>query len=241
MTEQLPALSAALLTGLLGSVHCLGMCAGISGLFAVSADVASLRSPLPRAVTYNSGRVASYVLLGALVAGFGHRIVAAVPGIAVPVRLISGAIIVLIGVQVALGWRLLNPVERMGSVLWSGLAPIATRLVPATTLRRAFGLGLVWGWLPCGLVYSVLLIAAASLNPVDGAMIMFAFGVGTMPAMLMTGIGAARVSRLMARTDLRRGAGWLIVILGLLTLVVPLFDMLTGQNPHAVIGTVTPR
>ena len=230
MTELWPALTTALLTGFLGSAHCLGMCAGISGLFAVSVDVASLRGQLPMALTYNTGRMAGYVLLGAVVAAFGGRLVSVVPGIAAPIRLISGTIIVFIGLQVALDWRLLNLIERMGSVLWKGLAPIAGRLWPVTTLPRALGLGLVWGWLPCGLVYSVLLIAAASAEPLDGALIMLLFGIGTLPAMLMTGMSAAQMSHLMQGTFLRRGAGWLIVILGLLTLAFPLFGLLKGTN-----------
>ena len=99
---------------------------------------------------------------------------------------------------------------------------MAQGLVPVTNLPRALGLGVVWGWLPCGLVYSVLLIAATSAKPVDGAMIMLAFGVGTMPAMLMTGLGAAQVAKILRRKGARIGLGLLIVILGLLTIGMPL-------------------
>jgi hypothetical protein len=91
-----------------------------------------------------------------------------------------------------------------------------------TTLPRALGLGLVWGWLPCGLVYSVLLVAATSANALHGAMIMAAFGLGTMPAMIMTGLGAARLTQIMRRKSARIGLGLLIVALGLLTVAMPL-------------------
>jgi sulfite exporter TauE/SafE len=222
VSELLPALSAAVLAGLLGSAHCLGMCAGISGLFAVNANVASLRDNLPFALTYNLGRVISYALLGTIVGAFGSVVVKASPGIASGVRILSGVVIILVGLKVAFDLRWLLAIERMGASLWSRIAPTAKALLPVTTLPRALGLGLVWGWLPCGLVYSVLLIAATSADSFNGAMIMAAFGLGTMPAMIMTGLGAAKLTQIMRRKSARVGLGLLIVALGLLTVAMPL-------------------
>ncbi len=230
MTELLPALTAALLAGLLGSAHCLGMCAGISGLFAVNSSVVTMRSQLPMALTYNLGRVLSYALLGVIVGVFGSVIVKASPTIASSVRILSGVVIILVGLKVAFDLRALNPIERMGATLWARIAPVAQQLVPVTSLPRALGLGLVWGWLPCGLVYSVLLIAASSAAPIDGAMIMFAFGFGTMPAMVMTGLGAAQLSQLMRRRRTRIGLGLLIVLLGALTIAMPLIGSMTRHH-----------
>ncbi|MDH3265511.1 MAG: sulfite exporter TauE/SafE family protein [Gammaproteobacteria bacterium] len=227
MSELLPALSAAVVAGLLGSAHCLGMCAGISGLFAVNASVASTRNNLPFALTYNAGRVISYAMLGIIVGAFGSVIVKASPGVASGVRVLSGVIIILVGLKVAFDLRLLLTIERMGATLWARIAPAAKFLVPVTSLPRALGLGLVWGWLPCGLVYSVLLIAATSARPMSGAMIMVAFGLGTMPAMVMTGLGAARLAESMRRKNARIGLGLLIVVLGLLTVAMPLM-----RQPH---------
>ena len=235
MSELLPILSAALLAGLLGSAHCLGMCAGISGLFGVSAEVKTLRRQLPMAIAYNSGRILTYALLGVIVATFGSALVDAKPTLARPILLITGTVIILIGLQVAFNWRLLNPIERMGSVLWQKLAPVAKRFVPVTNVPRAFGLGLLWGWLPCGLVYSVLLIAATSAQPLHGGATMIAFGIGTMPAMIMTGMGAAQLSSIMRRRGARLGLGLLIVALGVLTIVMPISSWLTaGQHHHAM-------
>ena len=222
MSELLPTLSAAFLAGLLGSAHCIGMCSGISGLFAVNASVASLRDNLVFALTYNLGRVISYAVLGIIVGAFGSVVVKASPGVASGVRILSGVVIILVGLKVAFDLRLLLAIERMGASLWSRIAPAAKGLVPVTSLPRALGLGLVWGWLPCGLVYSVLLIAATSANAPDGAMIMAAFGLGTMPAMVMTGLGAAKLSQVMRRKSARIGLGLLIVVLGLLTIAMPL-------------------
>lgn len=233
MTEFAPIISAALLTGLLGSAHCLGMCAGISGLFAVNAEIGTLRRQLPMAIAYNAGRVLTYALLGAIVATFGGILVDAKPTLARPVLLITGTVIILIGLQVAFNWRLLNPLERMGAVLWQKLAPVAKHFVPVTSVPRAMGLGLLWGWLPCGLVYSVLLIAATSAAPLAGATTMVAFGIGTMPAMVLTGVGAAQLSAFMRRRAARLGLGLVIVALGALTIMMPVSRWLaTSGHPH---------
>ena len=222
MSEIVPALTAALLAGLLGSAHCLGMCAGISGLFAVNVNVSTMRQQLPFALSYNLGRVLTYALLGIIVGSFGSVVVKASPAMASGIRILGGGVIILIGLKIAFDLRLLNPIERMGGALWSRIAPAAQRLLPVTSLPRALGLGLVWGWLPCGLVYSVLLIAATSTRPGDGAIVMIAFGIGTIPAMLMTGLGAAQLAQLMRRKDARIGFGLLVVVLGLLTIAMPL-------------------
>lgn len=232
MTELVPALGAAFLTGFLGSAHCIGMCSGISGLFAVQLEVAALRSRLAMALTYNLGRVASYAFLGLLAGLLGSSVVAAVPALAGPVRLAGGAVLVLIGLQIAFNWRILQPIERMGAVLWTRLAPAAKGLLPVSSLPRALGLGLLWGWLPCGLVYSVLLLAATSGRATDGSLVMLVFGLGTMPAMLLTGMGAAKLSQMMQRRDARLGLGILIVFLGLLTLAMPTLGLLSGETPH---------
>lgn len=221
MTELMPALSAAILAGLLGSAHCLGMCGGISGLFAVNSSVATLRGQIPLAITYNIGRVMSYALLGIIAGAFGSVIIKASPNLAGGIRLVSGIVIILVGLKVAFDLRVLNTIERMGATLWSRISPAAKGLVPVTNLPRALGLGLVWGWLPCGLVYSVLLIAATSAKPINGAVIMIAFGLGTMPAMIMTGLGAAKLSQVMRRKSTRVGLGLLIVGLGLITIAMP--------------------
>jgi len=225
--------AAGFIAGLLGSAHCLGMCAGISGLFAVNVEARSLASRLPLAITYNAGRILSYCILGAVVALFGSALVDAIPRLAGPVRLVSGIVMVLIGLQIAFNWRLLQPVETMGAALWRRISPAAKGLVPVTTIPRALGLGLLWGLLPCGLVYSVLLIAATSASPASGALTMAAFGIGTTPAMLMTGIGALQLSQFMSRRGTRLGAGLLIILVGLLTLAMPVNKLFSsGPGMH---------
>lgn len=232
MTDLVAALVTAFLTGLLGSAHCLGMCGGISGLFALHSSVRGLRRQLPMALVYNGGRLASYALLGFAVATVGSRFGGLSPAVGKPVRLIAGAVIILIGLQIAFNLRALDILERAGGMVWERISPVAGRLLPVDSLPRALGLGLLWGLLPCGLVYSVLLVAATSLRSVDGTLIMLAFGIGTTPAMLMTGLGAARLAQVMQDRRTRLGAGLLIVMLGILTLFMPI-TALMSPGPHS--------
>ena len=232
MTDLLTILAAAFAAGLLGSAHCLGMCGGISGLFAAGSQVASLRTQLPLAIAYNLGRVLSYAFLGVVVAMIGSTTVSAIPSLAGPVRLASGALIILVGFQVAFNWRLLAPVEKIGAKLWNRLVPHAKGLIPATSVSRAAGLGLIWGWLPCGLVYSALLLAATTAEAASGGFVMIAFGIGTMPAMILSGLSASKLSAFMSRN--RLGAGLLIVVLGVATIAMPFTGMMTSKaHTHA--------
>ncbi len=236
MTESLPVLATAFITGLLGSAHCFGMCAGISGLFAVSANVASLKTQFPRAIAYNTGRVLSYAILGIAVALIGKTMVSGIPDIAAPVRFASGVLIILVGLQLAFNWRLLSPLETAGSKIWKRIAPAAKGLVPVETNAQALGLGLIWGWLPCGLVYSVLLLAATTAEPVSGGLVMIAFGLGTMPAMIATGVSASKIAQFMSGK--RLGAGLLIIVIGLATIAMPVmkFAKTDGGMDHAHHG-----
>jgi len=233
MSELWPILATAFVTGLLGSAHCFGMCAGISGLFAVSANVASLKTQLPKAIGYNLGRVLSYALLGIAVALVGKTMVSGIPDIAAPVRFASGVLIILVGLQLAFGWRILSPLESAGAKLWNRIAPAAKGLVPVETTIQAIGLGLIWGWLPCGLVYSVLLLAATTADPVNGGLVMISFGLGTMPAMIATGLSASKIEQFVSGK--RLGAGLLIIVLGLATIAMPVmkFTSSSEQMQHS--------
>ena len=171
----------------------------------------------------------SYAALGVVVASIGSGAVSVIPGLAAPVRITGGILMVVVGLQVSFNWRLLAFIEKIGARIWQRLAPHARSLLPATSVPKAFGLGLFWGWLPCGLVYSVLLLAAASAAPASGALVMIAFGLGTMPAMILTGLSAARLAAHVGRY--RIGAGLIIVLLGIATLSMPLLD-LTGNAGH---------
>lgn len=229
MTDLWPVLATAFVTGLLGSAHCFGMCAGISGLFAINVNVASLKTQVPKAIAYNLGRVLSYAFLGVTVAVIGKTMVSGIPDIAAPVRFASGVLIILVGLQLAFGWRILSPLENAGAKLWNRIAPAAKGLVPVETTTQALGLGLIWGWLPCGLVYSVLLLAATTADPTGGGLVMISFGLGTMPAMIATGLSASRLAQFVSGK--RLGAGLLIIVLGLATIAMPVMKFAGSSEP----------
>ena len=228
MTDLWPQLTAAFVTGLLGSAHCVGMCGGISGLFAVNAAVRSLKTQAPKAIAYNVGRILTYAILGVVVALLGKTMVDSIPKLAAPVRLASGLLIILIGLQLAFNWRLLTPLENAGAKLWRTVAPTAKGLLPVESAGQALGLGLIWGLLPCGLVYSVLLLAASTADPVGGSLVMLAFGLGTMPAMIATGLSASKLSQFTSRN--RVGAGLLIVLIGIATIAMPVMKLTGSQD-----------
>ena len=219
----------AFLAGLLGSAHCLGMCAGLSGLSTV-AGVGG-RS---RIFTYNAGRLLSYSIIGALGGAAGasvantYQLYSQVNGL----RIAGGVIICLIGLQIALQINLLRAVEAIGARAWNAIGPLARRFLPVTNHRRALGLGLLWGWLPCGLVYSVLLIAMTSGSSMNGALVMAAFGAGTLPAMLLTGVSAQALARYTARSNTRRAMGLLLFVMGLLTIAMPLGGSIAAGHSH---------
>ncbi len=229
MTDTLSAaLVSALLAGFFGSAHCFGMCGGISGLYAVKLEVVSLRRKLGLGLAYNGGRILGYALLGFLVAGVGKTIAALIPGLAGPVRIASGLIIILVGVQLAVDLKPLAALERGGALLWQRIAPGARTLLPVTNAGQAAALGVLWGFLPCGLVYSALMIAATSGDALAGSAVMLAFGLGTLPAMVLTGVGAAQLQAFMAKRWARRGAGLIVIALGLVTLWMPLAALFAG-------------
>lgn len=181
-------LLAMILVGLLGGVHCLGMCGSIVGVF--TAQVPSGRARWPFHLAYSAGRILSYAVAGALAGGMGQA------GLllrdAVPVQhllfALSSLMLILLGLYLAGIWGAVRRLEQLGNGLWRTLQPHTRRLLPVHSLPRAFGMGALWGWLPCGLVYSVLVTALASGDAVRGAWLMAAFGFGTLPNLLAIGL-----------------------------------------------------
>ncbi len=184
----------AFLAGLIGSGHCVGMCGPIASLSGISGHPGKLQ----RTLLFNFGRLTSYACFGALVAGIAAAVetIAPMQSLGHWLRLAMAAILLVVGLQLLLPRHQINPLERLGAKLWRKVSPLAARLRSGHRMRQWFGLGLVWGWLPCGLVYSMFALAATSANPAGGATIMLAFGMGTLPAMLATGTASSAISRL---------------------------------------------
>lgn len=208
-------LIAVFLVGLLGGVHCLGMCGSIVGIFTSQVPKDTVRWPFHLA--YSSGRIASYAVAGALVGTIGQA--GLLMRDAVPVQhllfALSSLMLIVLGLYLAGVWGAVRRLERLGGVLWKHLHPYTTRLLPVNTVPRALGLGALWGWLPCGLVYSVLLTALASGSATRGALIMLAFGLGTLPNLLAIGLFWESIKGWVQSTRVRLMAGLLVAMFGM--------------------------
>jgi uncharacterized protein len=208
--------SAALVAGVAGSVHCLAMCGGLAGALGMRSHgnpAATLRA----AWLYQCGRLGGYGLAGALFGLLGATLVSTVnlPLFATIARVGAGALLVLAALKVLFGWNLLSAIERTGAHYWKVLQPLARRAMSAPGAARSLAVGLLWGWLPCGLVYSMLVFASLSGEPLRGAGIMVAFGLGTMPAMLTGSVFAARLGRWIQQRGVRQLGGALLLFFGL--------------------------
>jgi sulfite exporter TauE/SafE len=109
----------------------------------------------------------------------------------------------------------------VGYRLWSKIAPLGRRLLPVASIPRALAFGMVWGWMPCGFVYSVLVIAMLQMDALRGAMVMAAFGLGTAPALLITAFGAQRLTRFASMPATRHVAGSVLLLSAFVTLAGP--------------------
>lgn len=210
---------AALIVGFTGGVHCVGMCGGIVGAlsFGVPESVRgqSLRF-LPYLFAYNGGRVLSYTLAGALMGGLGLLAanLALLHRGQLVLQVIAAVFMIALGLYLGGWWNGLVRVERAGTTVWRRLEPLGRRLVPVRRPAHAFGLGLVWGWLPCGLVYSVLIWALSAGGPAEGAALLLGFGLGTLPNLFAMGLMAARMAAFTRKTWVRRAAGLLVIAFG---------------------------
>lgn len=220
------------LVGLAGSVHCIGMCGGIVGALSAGAPrrtipivpaggtgaLVQADSGVARVLAYNAGRIGSYMVAGALAAGLVNGAaslarVAAWQGIA---YLLANVMLVTLGLYLMDAWRGLAYVEQAGKVLWRRVQPLMQPLLPMDSLPKAFALGGLWGWVPCGMVYSVLLTALLSGSAAGGAAVMLAFGLGTLPMLLALGLAGTRLRAALQQRRVRIACGLLVLAFGLL-------------------------
>ncbi|MDY6980555.1 MAG: sulfite exporter TauE/SafE family protein [Pseudomonadota bacterium] len=212
---------AAFVVGLMGGVHCVGMCGGIVGALTFG-----LPQPLSRGrllafqLNYNLGRIISYTLGGILLGGLS----ALADNLLVMhhyqsvLQVIAGLFMLAMGLYIAGWWQGLRHVENGGRIIWRYIEPLGRKLMPVTHPAQALLLGLVWGWLPCGLVYSVLIWSIASGSAVEGGLLMLSFGLGTLPNLLLMGMFAASLQRFVRYPLVRYLAGALVMAFGLVSL-----------------------
>jgi len=208
---------AALLIGFLSAGHCFGMCGGIVGAFSANLPIhhrLSSRHKVLYLITYNSGRILSYITAGALI---GHSVsyFALKSSLFLhSIQVISGLMLIGIGLYIANWHKVIRFTEKLGSVFWPYISPISSRFVPFKSPLSALPFGFIWGWLPCGLVYSTLTWSAASGSALNGGLIMLGFGLGTLPAMLSMGFFSEYLKTVMSNSWIKIASALIIICYG---------------------------
>lgn len=217
MIEPLSYLTAFLL-GLFGSIHCMGMCGGIVGALSVNTQHAK---PMALQLSYHLGRITTYGVIG-LIAGFLGLWLSSSHALAGEIlRSLSGAILILMGLYVLGSTNTLLWLEKGGATLWKFVQPLSKHMLPVRSVKQALGLGLIWGLLPCGLVYSTLSWALVSANPLHSATLMMAFGLGNLPALLSFALFTAQLNQFKRHWLVRMTLGGSIVVFGVWTTLAP--------------------
>ena len=220
-----PSLGLFLLMGLFGSVHCVAMCGPIAGALALSLPVECRHNPLPLAgylIALSLGRILSYGLVGGLGGLLGSVLAQhpAAPFLHEILRGLAALVVILTGLYLTGWFPHLRQMDRLGAPIWRRLEPLQRRLLPVRSGRQAVLYGMLWGWLPCGLVYYAVLLTLAAENPLQGALMMSLFGLGTLPAILGLGSFVGWIAGLARRPAWRAAAGLLLSLIGLLGLLV---------------------
>jgi len=220
-------LTSAFLLGFFSTLHCIGMCGGIIGALSLSLPI-EIRNNKARLFTfvlsYNIGRLTSYSIAGLIAGAVGTSVLqsAGFDQAHSVLKFIGVAMMVAIGLYLT-GWLpQIASVEKMGIPLWKRLEPIGRKLVPVVSIPRALAYGLIWGWLPCGLVYFVLIWALTAGDAIHGALTMLAFGLGTLPTLIAAGFMTSWVTRFARSTRARQVVGLLIMLMAIGSLFIPM-------------------
>ncbi len=212
----------AFLTGLFGGVHCFGMCGGIVGALTLgTSEKDKKNSAFIINIGYNLGRISGYIVAGAIVGFLGSSLVD-LTGIQTAkqvLAVIASLFMIALGLYLAGLWNGIAKIESIGGVLWKRIQPLTKRFIPVKSFQQAVPLGFLWGWLPCGLVYTALIWTLSAGGAIEGALIMLAFGLGTLPNLLAIGVIETRLSAWIQNPKIRLVAGMLVVLMGVLTLL----------------------
>ncbi len=216
----------AFFAGLLGGVHCLGMCGGIVGAltFGIKQDnhnkATQGKNLLPYIFAYNTGRLASYTLAGILVGGIS-MLATNLPllnNIQFGLQILAAFFMIALGLYIAGWWFGLRKIEKAGGMIWKKIEPVSRRFIPVKSPLQAFILGSLWGWLPCGLVYTILIWSISTGSAIEGGLLMLSFGLGTLPLLLAMGVFATSLSSFIRKNWVRTLAGSIIIAFGVFSL-----------------------
>ena len=212
---------AAFLTGLFGGVHCVGMCGGIVGALSFGLPEQArgrFSSLFPYLFNYNLGRLLSYTVAGALATNLTtlHQAQSVL-------QVIAGSFMVAMGLYLGGWWYGMNRLERMGGRVWKLVEPFGRKLLPVQRPSQALVMGIVWGWLPCGMVYSALIWAISAGSALDGGLLLLSFGLGTLPNLFAMGVVAGKLTSFLRRPGVMHLAGAFVVLIGLFYIAMPLW------------------
>jgi sulfite exporter TauE/SafE len=214
----------AFITGLVGGIHCIGMCGGIVGMLSFgqppSTKKPSVFSHFPLLLGYNIGRIAGYMTAGALIGALGSSVLnlTELDQAKQILSLIAAFFMFALGLYLAGIWNTLTKIEAIGAILWVQIEPFSRHFIPVNSVWRAIPLGFLWGWLPCGMVYTLLIMSLSTGSAAEGALLMLAFGLGTLPNLLAMGVVATRLVKWTHKPIIRLIAGLLVIVMGCLTL-----------------------
>jgi len=228
MTFDFTSISAAFFLGLFSSAHCVGMCGGIMGALSMAVPAEAKRKRWLILMAYNLARITSYGLIGLLLGRFAQELTAW--GGQTILRCLAGLLLIAMGLYLANWWRGLIYLENAGRFLWVYLQPLGKKVMPVNSLSKALALGIIWGWLPCGLVYSALMFAIAQGEAITSSIVMLGFGVGTLPAVLLSGVFAQTLSSWLQIKQLRWLFALAIILFGLWTIWG------SGMHSHSAHG-----
>lgn len=211
----------ALLIGLLGAGHCIGMCSGIASALSFSINPQQ-KNGLLALLLYNLGRITSYSVAGFIFAGSSSLFIVWMGGkeSLIYLRIFAAIIMLLLAFYIARLWNGLIIIERAGQMLWKGIKPLAQYFLPLKHPLLAFPLGFLWGWLPCGLVYSSLIWAISSADALNGLVIMLGFGLGTLPAMMLVGSLSHKLKHILSKNWFRYSSGLILALFAFQTIYI---------------------
>lgn len=230
------------LAGLVGGVHCVGMCGGIVGAFsatgrrafpvpvvtmtAATAIDATMGNGL-RMTAYHAGRIGSYMTAGTIAGGVigGVQSLAQLAWLQLAGLWLANLMLIALGLYLMRAWLGLTWLEAKGQLLWRHLQPYTRRLLPLDSPGKALALGMLWGWLPCGMVYSMLTLAMLAGSATRGAAVMLAFGLGTLPALASAGLVGTRLAEDMRTPRMRQAAGLIVLGFGIFGIARALYGM----------------
>jgi hypothetical protein len=230
----------AFLLGIFSTAHCIAMCGSVIGALTLSLPREIREQPrrmLPFVTNYNIGRILSYGMAGLVVGLLSAPLTQL--NAHVFLQVLSAIVMIGMGLYLTGWWPAFARIEKFGIPIWHRLQPLGQRFLPVKSKSQAFFLGMVWGWLPCGLVYSALAVAATTGDPLAGSLTMLAFGLGTLPAVMSAGMFTGILSAFARSQFWRKTAGMVIILMALLSLIGPFW--IDADNDHhrdaAPVGT----